>query len=217
MPSYICTTCGVGYAETDAPRETCLICADDRQYVRASGQDWTTLDELRSEHVNEIREARARPARPRQQAADRHRPAGAGDHPARRRRDVGLHAAGHRSGGQDASRPRAASRAIAISHPHFYATMVDWSRALGGVPIFLHEDNRDWVMRPDPAIQFWSGDSKELADGITLVRTGGHFPGIERAALGRRRRRQGRADDRGYHHGRPRHPLGELHVLLSPT
>ncbi len=26
-------------------------------------------------------------------------------------------------------------KAIAISHPHFYATMIDWSRALGGVPI----------------------------------------------------------------------------------
>jgi len=68
-------------------------------------------------------------------------------------------------------------KAIAISHPHFYATMVDWSRALGGVPIYLHEDNRDWVMRPDPAIEFWSGESKRLAEGITLVRTGGHFPG----------------------------------------
>jgi glyoxylase-like metal-dependent hydrolase (beta-lactamase superfamily II) len=66
---------------------------------------------------------------------------------------------------------------MAISHPHFYATMIDWSRALGGVPIYLHEANRDWVMRPDPAIQFWSGDSKQIAPGITLVRTGGHFPG----------------------------------------
>ena len=55
--------------------------------------------------------------------------------------------------------------------------MVDWSRALGGVPIYLHEDNRDWVMRPDDCIQFWSGESKQIADGVTLVRTGGHFPG----------------------------------------
>ena len=33
--------------------------------------------------------------------------------------------------------------AIAISHPHFYATCVEWSRAFGGVPVFLHADDRD--------------------------------------------------------------------------
>ena len=56
MPSYICTTCGVGYAETEAPREVCLICADERQYVNAKGQSWTTLEELQSDHVNELKQ-----------------------------------------------------------------------------------------------------------------------------------------------------------------
>ena len=28
-------------------------------------------------------------------------------------------------------------KAIAISHPHFYTTMVEWSRAFGGIPIPL--------------------------------------------------------------------------------
>jgi glyoxylase-like metal-dependent hydrolase (beta-lactamase superfamily II) len=32
-------------------------------------------------------------------------------------------------------------------------------------------------MRPDPAIEFWEGETKELGDGMTLVRCGGHFPG----------------------------------------
>ena len=105
-------------------------------------------------------------------------------------------------------------KAIAISHPHFYATMVDWSRALGGVPIYLHEDNRDWVMRPDACIEFWSGESKQIADGITLVRTGGHFPGSTVLHWARGRRRQGRADDRRFDHGGARHALGELHVLV---
>ena len=31
-------------------------------------------------------------------------------------------------------------KAIAISHPHFYTTMVEWSRAFGGIPIHLHAD-----------------------------------------------------------------------------
>jgi glyoxylase-like metal-dependent hydrolase (beta-lactamase superfamily II) len=68
-------------------------------------------------------------------------------------------------------------RAIAISHPHYYSGMVEWSRALGGVPILLHEADREWVMCPDEAIELWSGDVKELGGGLTLLRLGGHFAG----------------------------------------
>ena len=32
-------------------------------------------------------------------------------------------------------------------------------------------------MRPDPSIKFWSGNRLSLADGLTLVRVGGHFEG----------------------------------------
>jgi glyoxylase-like metal-dependent hydrolase (beta-lactamase superfamily II) len=66
--------------------------------------------------------------------------------------------------------------AIAISHPHYYASMVEWSRAFG-CPIYLHAGDRRWVMRPDPAIRFWEGDTKEIEGGLTLVRCGGHFDG----------------------------------------
>ncbi|MEU8383020.1 MBL fold metallo-hydrolase, partial [Streptosporangium sp. NPDC048865] len=41
----ICVTCGVQYA---APRESCPICEDERQYVGWEGQRWTSLDELRA-------------------------------------------------------------------------------------------------------------------------------------------------------------------------
>jgi glyoxylase-like metal-dependent hydrolase (beta-lactamase superfamily II) len=67
-------------------------------------------------------------------------------------------------------------RAIAISHPHYYTTMVDWAQAFG-CPVLLHEDDREWVMRPDPSIEHWSGETREIAPGLTLVRCGGHFPG----------------------------------------
>ncbi|MEO5575141.1 MAG: MBL fold metallo-hydrolase [Gaiellaceae bacterium] len=76
-----------------------------------------------------------------------------------------------------AVRARGEVRAIAISHPHYYSGMVEWSRALGGVPILLHEADREWIMRPDPAIELWSGDVKELWGGLTLLRLGGHYPG----------------------------------------
>jgi glyoxylase-like metal-dependent hydrolase (beta-lactamase superfamily II) len=67
--------------------------------------------------------------------------------------------------------------AIAISHPHYYTTMVEWSRALGGVPIHLHAADRRWVMWADPAVQFWEGDTKSIGPGLTLLRLGGHFDG----------------------------------------
>ena len=66
--------------------------------------------------------------------------------------------------------------AIAISHPHYYTTMVEWSRALGGVPIYLHAADREWVMRSDSAVQFWEGDTRPIG-GLTLLRVGGHFEG----------------------------------------
>ena len=32
-------------------------------------------------------------------------------------------------------------------------------------------------MRPDPALHFWSGETLQLADDLTLLRLGGHFEG----------------------------------------
>jgi hypothetical protein len=55
--------------------------------------------------------------------------------------------------------------------------MVEWSRAFGGVPIYLHAADRQWVMRPDEAIVFWEGETSALAEGLTLIRCGGHFEG----------------------------------------
>jgi hypothetical protein len=67
-------------------------------------------------------------------------------------------------------------RAIAISHPHYYSSMVEWSRAFDA-PVFLHSADRQWVMRPDRSIEFWSDETKTLWDGMTLIRAGGHFEG----------------------------------------
>ncbi len=44
--------------------------------------------------------------------------------------------------------------AIAISHAHFFTTMVDWSHLFGDVPIYLHKDIENWVVRPDQCIYF---------------------------------------------------------------
>jgi glyoxylase-like metal-dependent hydrolase (beta-lactamase superfamily II) len=77
----------------------------------------------------------------------------------------------------EAVQARGPVRAIAISHPHYYSAMVEWSEALGNVPILLHEADREWIMRPDQRIELWSGDVRELFGGLTLLRLGGHYPG----------------------------------------
>jgi len=79
----------------------------------------------------------------------------------------------------EAVRARGGLAAIAISHPHYYSSMIEWSHAFGGVPIYLHADERQWVMRPDPAIVFWEGETRPLFGGLTLIRCGGHFAGAQ--------------------------------------
>jgi hypothetical protein len=65
--------------------------------------------------------------------------------------------------------------AVTASHPHFYGTMVEWSRVFGA-EILIPTADRAWVTRPDPAIRLWSGRA-EVLPGVTLVQCGGHFDG----------------------------------------
>ena len=76
----------------------------------------------------------------------------------------------------DAVRELGGIRAIAISHPHYYSSMVEWSRAFDA-PVLLNAADRQWVMRSDPSLESWSGETKALWDGMTLIRAGGHFDG----------------------------------------
>jgi hypothetical protein len=41
--------------ESDQPPAACAICQDERQYVKATGQHWTTLDRLRMTHRNSLK------------------------------------------------------------------------------------------------------------------------------------------------------------------
>jgi hypothetical protein len=54
--------------------------------------------------------------------------------------------------------------------------MVEWAHAFG-CPVYIHADDREWIMRPDPAIELWDGEQRELRPGLTLLRLGGHFAG----------------------------------------
>jgi glyoxylase-like metal-dependent hydrolase (beta-lactamase superfamily II) len=54
---------------------------------------------------------------------------------------------------------------------------LEWSRAFRNAPIYIPESSRQWVMRPDPMIRYWTGDAYTICDGVTMVRCGGHFEG----------------------------------------
>ena len=175
MLHYICKTCGTQFAATDRPPAHCPICEDERQYIGWEGQQWTTLETLQQNYHNVIK-----PVEPNL--------TGIGTNPA--------FAIGQRALLVQTAQgnilwdctslidePTVAAvkdlggiSAIAISHPHYYASMVAWSRAFDA-PIYLHADDRQWVMRPDPAIEFWPGETKSLGQGLTLIRCGGHFAG----------------------------------------
>jgi len=176
MPAFICSACGTQCTSSEAPPNTCLVCTDERQFVPASGQSWTTLEKLRNTHSNKFR--RLAPSLTTiettpafaigQRAILAHTPAG---------NVLWECLALIDDATIDLLKGLGGVAAIAISHPHYYTTMVEWSHALGGIPIHLHAADRQWVMRPDPAVQFWEGDTKTLAQGITLLRLGGHFAG----------------------------------------
>ena len=176
MNNYICMTCGVQYAETEGPPAHCPICEDERQYIGPNGQRWTTLQELRADHRNSISEDEPG------LTGITTEPAFAIGQRARLVRSSGGNVLWECTSLIDDETVKTVQKlggisAIAISHPHFYSSIVEWSKAFGGVPIYLHADDRQWVMRPDPAIVFWEGERREVGDGITLVRCGGHFPG----------------------------------------
>ncbi len=176
MRNYICTTCGTQHAESAEPPAGCGICQDERQYVKATGQNWTTHDKLRLTNRNSLRFEEAGLL-------------GIGIEP---HFAIGQRALFLRTPQAnilwdcvslldeavvEALKALGGISAIAISHPHYYTSMVEWSRAFGGVPIHLHACDRQWIMREDRAIVLWEGEAKVLAEGLTLVRCGGHFEG----------------------------------------
>ncbi|ORV96821.1 MBL fold metallo-hydrolase [Mycobacterium kyorinense] len=170
---WLCRTCGVEHATASA---VCAICADERQWVPAEGQQWATLEELAAEgmrsEVTVVEDGLI----------------GVGSSPA-----LGIGQVGKlvcTNGGNvlwdpsgfldDAAIAAVSERGpvvgIVASHPHMYGAQVEWSHRLGGVPVYVNAADADWVMRRDPVIQQWS-DTLELTPSLSVVRVGGHFPG----------------------------------------
>lgn len=168
----MCATCGMQYA---APRPDCPVCLDERQYVPAGGQRWTSLAELRGAHTGRI-EAQG-PGLVGVGSVDR---VGIGQRALlvqARSGNILWDCVGYLDDDVVARITELGGiGAIAISHPHYYTAMVEWSRAFD-VPIYLHAADAEWVGRPDRSIEFWTGDTLRLADDLTLLNLGVHFAG----------------------------------------
>jgi glyoxylase-like metal-dependent hydrolase (beta-lactamase superfamily II) len=174
MPRYVCATCAAQFPDASAPPEHCPICTDERQYVPEDGQRWTTLDELASTHANELREDGELTGvctTPALAIGQRALLVPLGE------RFVMWDCVTYFDDEAAAEiERRGGLAAIAISHPHYYSGMADWA-ARFECPVLLHAADEQWITRPDPAIELWSGETRELGDGLTLVRCGGHFAG----------------------------------------
>lgn len=176
MDAWICVTCGTQFTPSQDPPVACPICQDERQYVGRDGQRWTTLDRIRADGFrNEITELE-----PHLTEIHTTPTFAIGE------RALLLHTGAGNvlwdcltlldDATGEAVRARGGVAAIAISHPHYYTTMVEWAERFDA-RIYLHEADRAWAMRDSARLTFWGGDERPLMDGVTLVRLGGHFPG----------------------------------------
>jgi glyoxylase-like metal-dependent hydrolase (beta-lactamase superfamily II) len=175
LPFWTCEQCGAQFPENGEPPLSCPICEDERQFVNWKGQSWLTREELTTRHKLVSRDDLGIPGigvEPSLAIGQRALLVQEGDGcvlwdcvPLLTREAV------------EQVRSSGGLKAIAVSHPHYYGAVADWSEAFGGVPIYLHGDDRQWITRPHPAIVSWSGESHRLSEDILLVRTGGHFAG----------------------------------------
>lgn len=174
--AFICATCGVQHMPAAAPAAVCAICADPRQYVPEAGQRWTTMSALAATHRNSFRLLE-----PGLMGIGTEPHFAIGQRAILLRTPAGNVLWDCISLLDEATREIVAAlggiSAIAISHPHFYASMVEWSRAFGDAPVFLHEADRGSAMRTDGNLRFWAGERCEVLDGVRLINVGGHFEG----------------------------------------
>ena len=178
VKAWICVTCGVEFEQTKEPPPFCPICEDKRQYVGPDGQYWTTRERLCKDHCNLFQQEEpglwsiwTSPAFAIGQRAYLLQTATGNflwdcvtlldDATIERVRQLG------------------GLQAIAVSHPHYYSGMAEWSEAFGGVPIWIHARDQSWVARASPHIQYWEGASASPIEGVTLVLSGGHFDGYQ--------------------------------------
>ncbi|KAF8590310.1 hypothetical protein K439DRAFT_1382329 [Ramaria rubella] len=179
----VCVACGTQFDESERIR--CYICDDPRAAVPVTGQSWTTLKTIQLKHKNIFepladtdREVYSIFTEPTfaigQRALLIRTPHGnvlwdlitlIDDDTIEKIKDLG------------------GLNAIVISHPHFYTTNITWSRAFGGVPVYVAQEDDRWLARRDnPEMslrKLITSPAQGILpqSGITAIKAGGHFPG----------------------------------------
>lgn len=173
---YICVHCGLQYAEHKTVPALCLNCSNERESMTHKPQQWTTLAQMAGKYrnvftalgdgVTGICTAPAFGIGP--EVFLIQTPAG----------NVLWDCIAYLDPATlEQVRTAGGISAIVISHPHMFGGVVEWSHDLGSIPIFVHEDNRPFMPRPDPVIQWWRGETLAVNSDLTVLRCGGHFPG----------------------------------------
>ena len=175
MKQDTCCTCGTQFNTNSPSPDFCPICNDDRQYLKENGQQWTNSTEININHKVNITELS--PSLFALQLTP-------------------LFALGQRAllvlspGGNvlwdcipllnheiiDFIQSKGGLKAIAFSHPHFYSNVNQWAHNFD-CPVFIHRFDEQWIFNKGPQITFWEGQVQQLWDGISIINTGGHFPG----------------------------------------
>jgi hypothetical protein len=173
---FACTRCGIQFAASPGPPERCPICDEARTAAFGGARTWTTMDDLKLRYENIVQRLeenlfgiRTIPTFANGQRAMLVRSPGGSllwdcttlvDDPT-----IAL------------VRALGAPSAIAVSHPRHAGSVVEWSHAFGGVPVYVHATGEPWMMRPDPVVRFWTGTRLQLQDGLSLAYCGGQDGG----------------------------------------
>ncbi|MFL4474342.1 hydrolase [Paeniglutamicibacter sp. MACA_103] len=176
MTIFSCSTCAIEHAQAPKPPESCAICEDERQWVPASGQSWTTRDELENQgyalnvHALET-DLYAVTTTPKLGIGQRGLLV----------RTPGGNLLFEPPGFIDAAGARRIDElggvaAIASSHPHLTGSSIQYSHRFGHAPVYVAKADEQWIRRPDPVIELWDGKA-ELLPGLWMYQCGGHFAG----------------------------------------
>ncbi|TPX57303.1 hypothetical protein PhCBS80983_g03895 [Powellomyces hirtus] len=171
----ICTACGT-YYRNSPDRTHCSVCDDERQYVPASGQAFTTVTALKQKgHKVVFEEVSADivalALEPKfaigQRAYLVRTPQGnvlwdcipfLDDDAIEKIKELG------------------GVKAIGISHPHYYSAHPLYIKAFGCV-VYAHVGDLSWIQNAGNTITPFTDSSFSPLPGITFIRCGGHFEG----------------------------------------
>lgn len=176
MPIWTCATCAIEHSDTGQPAAACAICSDDRQFVPASGQRWTTQAELATAGYHGV----IAELETNLYSVDVVPELGIGQRGLLLRTSGGnllweppgfidddMVSTIRKLGGVDV---------VSASHPHLTGASIQWSHVFNNIPVLVASADREWIRRPDPVIQLWDGVLEVLPD-LTFVQCGGHFAG----------------------------------------